>query len=65
MNMLDHYLVQSYNWNNRRPRRAAEGEFDLNTWDVAPQRRNSNALQYFHPGMVSVTLALIVLVVGL
>lgn len=65
MNMLDHYLVQTYNWNNRRPRRAAEGEFDLNTWDVAPQPQKSTAMQYFHPGMVSVTLALIVLAVSL
>ncbi len=65
MNMLDHYLVQTYNWNNRRPRRTADGEFDLNAWEYAPQRRKTGAAQYFHPGMVSVTLALLVLIASL
>lgn len=65
MNMLDHYLVQSYNWNNRRPRRPADGEFDPNAWEYAPQGRKTGAVQYFHPGMVSVTLALLVLIASL
>ncbi|GIK28675.1 MAG: hypothetical protein IT298_11895 [Chloroflexi bacterium] len=65
MNMLDHYLVQSYTWNNRHPRRIIDGEFDLNTWDYAEQNKQSGLAQYFHPGMISVMLALIVLAVAL
>ncbi|MBK9124555.1 MAG: hypothetical protein IPM16_15760 [Chloroflexi bacterium] len=63
MNVNNHLLLESLNRSNRRAGSSvSESEINLGTWRDAPRRRESGVQLNFHPGIVSVVLALVVLV---